>query len=421
MKKLFALLLCLSMLLVGAAALAEETQLRAGSTLVVCASQDWIKDYNRKLAKDFTAETGVNIDFQLIPNDQYGNVVKAKLASGDGVDIFFSNPGLGLSEYSPEKYAYDLSGQPWVSEYADWALESVTYDGNVVFFAASSLDGYGILYNADLLEQIGMEPATSFEELLAICDALQEIGVTPIFEPGADTWHACVWLLETGDWLNRKYGDMYEKLCDPSGKFEDYPEVITFSEQMMELVERGYFGEEEDWLSQKWNDRAEAMASGEFGMMVCHMSAADQIAEQYPEAGVENWPLTIIPLAGNNTFSNSGGSMGMVLNKESDMIPEALAYFEFLARQENLQYLYDESKMPIITFKNVEQDVTYQYETLMASCDNVSGPDYTTRIPFYSADPIGRAYIEMWIGDKTPLEAVQQIDKDRAIMFGAVE
>lgn len=421
MKKLLALLLCLSILLVGAAALAEETQLRAGSTLVVCASQDWIKDYNRKLAEDFTAETGVNIDFQLIPDDQYGNVVKAKLVSGDGVDIFFSNPGLGLAEYSPEKYAYDLSGQPWVSEYADWALESATYDGNVVFFSTASLDGYGILYNADLLEQIGMEPATSFEELLAICDALQEIGVTPIFEPGADTWHACVWLLETGDWLNRKYGDMYEKLCDPSGKFEDYPEVITFSEQMMELVERGYFGEEEDWLSQKWNDRAEAMASGEFGMMVCHMSAAAEIAEQYPEAGVEDWPLTIIPLAGNNTFSNSGGSMGMVLNKESDMIPEALAYFEFLARQENVQYVYDESNMPIITFKNVEQDVTYQYETLMASCDNVSGPDYTTRIPFYSADPIGRAYIEMWIGDKTPLEAVQQIDKDRAIMFGAVE
>lgn len=36
MKKLLALLLCLSILLVGAAALAEETQLRAGSTLVVC-------------------------------------------------------------------------------------------------------------------------------------------------------------------------------------------------------------------------------------------------------------------------------------------------------------------------------------------------------------------------------------------------
>lgn len=421
MKRLLAVLLCLSMLLTAAAALAEETELRAGSTLVVCASQDWIKDYNRKLAEDFTAETGINIDFQLIPNDQYGNVVKAKLASGDGVDIFFSNPGLGLAEYSPEKYAYDLSDQPWISEYTDWALESATYDGNVVFFTTGSLDGYGILYNADLLEQIGMEPATTYEELLEICDALMELGVTPIFEPGADTWHACVWLLETGDWLNRKYGDMYETLCDPSGKFEDYPEVITFSEQMMELVERGYFGEEEDWLSQKWNDRAEAMASGEFGMMVCHMAAASEIWEQYPESGAEDWPLTIIPLAGNSTFSNSGGSMGMVLNKESDMIPEALAYFEFLARPENVQYLYDESNMPLITFKNVELDLPYQYETLMESCNNVLGPDYTTRIPFYTADAIGRAYIEMWIGDKTPLEAVQQIDKDRAIMFGAVE
>ena len=412
----------------ASAAPAEETgdsgdaggDLNSDATIVVCAAQDWVKDWDRKLAEDFTAETGIKIDFQLNPNDQYANIVKAKLASGEGVDVFFSNPGLSLSEYSPDKYAYDLSDQPWVSGYTDWARESATYEGKVLLFSTGSMDGWGLLYNKEILDQIGMEPATNYEELVAICDAMMGIGVTPFFEPGADTWHACVWMLESGDWLNRKYGDMYEKLCEPEGKFEDYPEILTFTEQMNELMEKGYFGKEEDWLSYSWDSRSEHMASGQFGMMVAHMAAATEIDREFPDAGAEDWPLTIIPLAGNETFSNSGGSMGRVLNKESKNIDEALAYFEFLARPENLQYCYDEGNNPNISFASVELRPNTQYETLMASCNDVSGPDFTTKIPFYSADPIGRAYIEMWIGDKTPLECVQQIDKDRATMFDAI-
>ena len=294
MKRILVTLICVCLVLVSMTALAEQTELRAGSTLVVCASQDWIRDVDRELAEAFTAETGVKIDFQLIPDTQYGNVVKAKLASGDGVDIFYSNPGLGLKEYSPEKYAYDLSDQSWVDGYTSWAKESATYDGKVVFFSTGNMDGWGLLYNGELLEKIGKEPAKNFDELIEICEAFKEIGVTPFYEPGADTWHACVWVLETGDWLNRKYGDMYEKLCDPAGKFEDYPEILEFSEQMMELVNRGYFGEEEIWLSQTWDGRGEAMASGEFGMMVAHMTAASEIAQDYPETGADQRPFLII-------------------------------------------------------------------------------------------------------------------------------
>ena len=421
MKRCLVVLICLCITLVPMAAGAEQPELRAGSTLVVCASQDWVKDFDRELAQKFTDETGVKIDFQLNPNDQYSNIVKAKLASGDGVDIFFANPGRGLMEYAPDKYAYDLSDQSWIEGYTDWALESATYEDKVVFFSTGSMGGWGLLYNGDLLNQIGKEPATNYEELLEICEAFNAIGVTPFFEPGADTWHACVWMLETGDWLNRKYGDMYEKLCTQEGKYADYPEILTFSEQMMELEARGYFGAEEDWLGYSWNDRSEMMASGAFGMMVGHMAVAPEIEQLYPEAGADQWPMTIIPLAGNETFSNSGGSMGQVINKESDLIPEALAYFEFLSRPENTQYAYDHGTNPNITFESVTLRPNYQYDTLMASCNGITGADYTTRTPYYSAEPIGRVYVEMWIGDKTPEQAVAQIDKDRAIMFGVVE
>jgi len=423
-KALLRLLLCGLMIvpLAGSAVAlgAEAAPLNPNATIVVCASQDWIRDYDRKLAADFTAETGVKIDFQLNPDNQYASIVKAKLQSGDSVDVFYSNPGLSLKEYSPDRFAYDLSDQPWIDEYTDWAKASITYEGKVLLFSTGSMDGWGLLYNQNVLDRINMKPATNYEELVALCDAMMEIGVTPIFEPGADTWHGCVWVLETGDWLNRKYGDMYERLCTPEGKFADYPEILLFTQQMDELMKKGYFGKAEDWLSYTWGSRNENMASGDFGMMVAHMAAAGEIAREYPDVGAENWPLTIIPLAGNETFSNSGGSMGRVLNKESKNINEVLAYFSFLARPENVQYAYDMGTSPNIAFKNVVLRPNPQFESLMASCNNVSGPDYTTKTPFYSADPIGRAYIEMWIGDKTPEECVAQIDKDRAMMFDAI-
>lgn len=405
----------------GTEATESKSEKKSDVTLTIAAAQDWIKDWDRKIADDFTAETGIKIDFQLNPNDQYVNIVKAKLASGEGVDIFYANTGRGVLEYSPDKYAYDLSDQEWVSRYTDWGKACSTYEGKVIFCNTSSIDGYGLLYNMDLLKETGKEIPTTYEELVELCDIYMDMGITPIFEPGADTWHGCVWVLEIADYLSRKYPDMIEKLNTPEGKFADYPEILTFTEQLNDLVQAGYFGEEEDWLSYTWNDRSEKMASGEFGMMLTNIGAMEELIKQYPENAEEKWQMGLLPLAGNNTFSHNGGNMGRILNKESDHIEEALMYFDFITKQENVQYLYDNGNSPNCAIADVELKENVLWESLMKACDNQTGSDFAATIPFYSADPIGKAYIENWIGDKTPEEVINQIDSDRAMMFGVTE
>lgn len=214
---------------------------------------------------------------------------------------------------------------------------------------------------------------------------------------------------------------MYEKLCTPEGKFADYPEMLTFTEQLNQLVQAGYFGDEEKWLSYTWSDRSEKMASGEFGMMVTNIGAAEDLWRKYPEIGADQWKMGLIPLAGNNTFSNNGGNLARIINKESKYIEEALQYFDFVARKENVQYLYDSSGSPNCAFADVELNENVLWNSIMEACDNVTGPDFAASIPFYSADPIGKAYIEMFIGDKTPEEVIEQMDNDRATMFGVTQ
>lgn len=405
----------------GGGSVVAEAKGKSDVTLTVAAAADWIKDRDRKLAEEFTEETGIKIDFQLNPNDQYVNIVKAKLASGEGVDIFYANTGRGILEYSPDKYALDLSDQEWVSRYLDWGKECSTYDGKIIFLSRNSIDGYGLIYNMDLLKETGKEIPTTYEELVELCEIYKEKGIVPIFEPGADAWHGCVWVLEIADFLNRKYPDMYEKLNTPEGKFADYPEMLTFTEQLSEMVQAGYFGEEEDWLSYTWNDRTEKMTSGEFGMMLTNIGAMDDLLEQYPENAADKWQMGLVPLAGNNTFSHNGGNMGTVINKESKHVEEAKLYFDFLARQENLQYYYDEMTSPNIPFEGIELKENVLWNSLVEACDNQMGADFAASIPFYSADAIGKAYIENWIGDKTPEEVIEQMDNDRAMMFGITE
>ncbi len=399
----------------------EEDGKKSDVTLTIAAAQDWVKDWDRKVAEDFTKKTGIKIDFQLNPNDQYVNIVKAKLASGEGVDIFYANTGQGVLEYSPDKYALDLSDEEWVDNYTDWGKECATYDGKIIFFNNSSIDGYGLVYNMDLLNEAGKEIPTTYEELVELCDIYMDMGITPIFEPGAEAWHGCVWVLELADCLSRKYPDMYEKLNTAEGKFADYPEILTFTEQLENLVKSGYFGEEEDWLSYTWNDRTEKMASGEFGMMLTNIGAMEELMNMYPDNAEEKWQMGLLPLAGNNTFSHNGGNLGRIINKESEHTEEAKMYFDFIAREENLQYLYDCSNNPNCAMKSVELKENVLWESLMEACNNEMGPDFAASIPYYNADAIGKAYVENWIGDKTPQEVIQQIDNDREMMFGVTE
>ena len=68
-----------------AAPAAEEKQEAASGeavTLSFMASQDWVQDAELELAEKFTAETGIKVDYQIVPSDQYTNLLMTKLNTG---------------------------------------------------------------------------------------------------------------------------------------------------------------------------------------------------------------------------------------------------------------------------------------------------------------------------------------------------
>ncbi|MEP6828079.1 MAG: hypothetical protein ABJA10_08390, partial [Aestuariivirga sp.] len=87
-------------------------------TLTYQVDANWIKDGERKLAKKFEEQTGIAIDFQIVPADQFFNVLKTKLNTGEATDIFGGQSGVTdlTLNYNVAKNAVDLSNEPWAKQ-----------------------------------------------------------------------------------------------------------------------------------------------------------------------------------------------------------------------------------------------------------------------------------------------------------------
>ena len=106
-------MLLASGLAIFAATLGATPGFAADVTLTYLASQDWVKNAEQELAKKFEEKTGIAIDFQIVPSDQYFNVLQTKLNSGEGPDLFGGQSGVTdlKLQYNVEKNAVDLVGR----------------------------------------------------------------------------------------------------------------------------------------------------------------------------------------------------------------------------------------------------------------------------------------------------------------------
>lgn len=179
----------------GSAETAKRDEAKEGVTITVAASSNWIKDIDKELAAKYEEESGNTIQWQASPDDQYTNVLNSKFAVGEGPDIYLTQSGAGIQEYQPSEHALDLSGEEWVSRYRDWAKEGTTYDGKIVQCLTWSADGWAMLYNPDIFEKAGIkEVPKTFDSFMEACEAIKNLGITPIYEPGAAQWHQATWL-----------------------------------------------------------------------------------------------------------------------------------------------------------------------------------------------------------------------------------
>jgi len=82
------------------------------------------------LAREFEAETGIKVDFQISPDAQWRDLIKVKLDSGEAPDIMCVDTPIDLASGTHvDRYCVELGEQGLVSRMDDSARSAVSGDG----------------------------------------------------------------------------------------------------------------------------------------------------------------------------------------------------------------------------------------------------------------------------------------------------
>ena len=133
-------------------------------------------------------------------------------------------------------YAADLTeavtAGPLAGIFDEGVFPGASVDGKVVLVPHTADVTNVLWYNEEILEANGLTPPTTWEELLAACDVLNEAGVIPIASGNKDLWAAGNWLSHIA---SRVVGeDVYAATLSGEGTFStpEWEQAFGYVEEL---------------------------------------------------------------------------------------------------------------------------------------------------------------------------------------------
>lgn len=179
-------------------------------------------DVAADLKADFESDNpGATVEYQVQQWDSIGEKLTTALAGDEPPDVLEIG-NTQVAQYAASGGLADLSGSvgefdnsdtwlPGLAEPGIW--EDKTY--GIPFYAGDRT----VIYRTDIFEEEGLEPPTSFDELLALGEPLEAAGVMPMYLPG-QSWYTLASLVwdEGGELAVDDDGAWTGALSTPEGQ-----------------------------------------------------------------------------------------------------------------------------------------------------------------------------------------------------------
>jgi len=396
---------------------AEKTDNAAGK-ITIMASQDWVKDAELALAEQFTEQTGIEVDYQIIPADQYPSVLTTKLNSGECADIFMHQSGSMdiVTLLQIEENGVDLSDEEWVTRFTPAVKDQCSVDGKCYGLTTWDVsDSYAMWYNKTIFAQYNLEVPTTFDEFMTVCQTLLDNGETPIYECVSAGWHHQLNWFDVSALYDAADPDMVKKLNNNETTLADHEIFTTVLEQMKQVADAGYFGEY--YMSNAYEDLNAEMADGG-AVMTCNMMG--RIAEVDAMDGTytsEDFGIFPVPYGDNQTIVETPCGPSKFIYSGSKNIDAAKQYLAFLASPESLQYLIDnEPSFNDMPFSGLNSAYSEEVKAAVAKYKTGKSAVYQNCVNYLNPQwmEIGADISSMFMGEMTPDEVISSMDMRRA-------
>lgn len=309
-----------------------------------------------ELIEKFNAENeDINVTYEGISNaGGYENILKTRLASGQGDDLFFSNSNY-LAELVMAGYTEDLSDQAVVQEYSDVVNALQTVEGTVPT-VVMEVAVFGMFVNTSLLEEVGIsEIPNNYSDFLIACEALKAAGKTPIVTGAKDGTGTALFTLPKSlgeDYLSGAIFDNFEAYNSGDIMFGDANREGF--ELLKELVDAEYINGPKALVTSLGQDAVAEFATGEAGFMP---------GGSWLTAGIDtaattefDYVLAGIPVLDDDSIVLVNPATKICVNSSSENKEAALKFLEFFASVDSVNtYVNSQNSFnPIIGGKSTD-------------------------------------------------------------------
>ncbi len=205
----------------GAETAAPEAAGPEGEQAVIRFFHRWPNDPKNSMFQNLIREymdenPNVTIQMDSILNDEYKEKIRMVVSTDEVPDIFSSWSGTFAQEMIASGNVSGLSDlyaedPEWAGKIAQASVDGFTFDGEV-YAVPWSQDGKVFFYNKKIFEENNLEVPATWDEFIAVLDALQAAGYeTPVVEGLMDNWAVLHYL-----------GTMNQRMLDPETLAKDY-------------------------------------------------------------------------------------------------------------------------------------------------------------------------------------------------------
>jgi multiple sugar transport system substrate-binding protein/raffinose/stachyose/melibiose transport system substrate-binding protein len=360
------------------------------------------------------ANPGLEITHSTVAHEDFKQAIRTYLAASTPPDVMTWFAGNRARFFIDKGLIMDISDvfeqQGWLEDFPKGFVALSTVDDKQ-YFVPTSYYWWALYYNKTVLEENGLEPPTTWDELLNACSVLKTAGITPISIGTKAPWTAAAWF----DYLNMRINgpEFHINLMLGTEKYDD-PRVKKVFEYWAELLNNGCFTE--DAASYEWQAAVTPLVQGEAGMYLMGQFIMDSI----PEDQRANFDFVRFPIIDPSVPIGEDAPTDGFFASASAPNPEAAkAFLAFIGSKEAQEYVAKELlRVPV--HSGVDPSI-FPPETLKG-IDLLQGADYVAQ--FYDRDTTPEmaergmaAFQQFWSNPADIDNILAQLEKDRALIF----
>ena len=320
-----------------------------------------LEDFEEIIA-DFEAE---NPDIDVVQNQvaDADTLIRTLLVKNRVPDVITLNASGNFGRLAQAGVFHDFTGDPLLDT-INPAVQEILADlgtfGDEVNGLGYVNNANGIIYNIDIFEEQGLEVPETFDELIAVCEQLQDAGITPFYGTLADSWTVLPSFNALGAYPAE--GDFFDQMReegenvgpDSAVSFEqDFPEVLDRQAELYAFAQEGYRG-------RTYDDGNAAIANGEAAMYLQGIWAVNPIKEVNPDVnlGIFPYPGTDDP---DDRLLVSGVDVVVTMGKDGPREEEAKRFIEYLFQEDVIQdFAASQNMIPSVEGAELSDDTAIQ-------------------------------------------------------------